>query len=147
MMGEVAEVMLLLLPSTRHLAIQGDTLCGSVGVSPPPPLSCPFPVAGGVSTDGTGEAVAGKRAAAAAATSGRVAVPPTLPASPQTRLLNVAEINLNSKDAKWLKVKEEDWVSTNEKKSSIHISVRAKVTEKGMSIVLMRFHNIKSMKF
>ena len=110
MMGEVAEVMLLLLPSTRHLAIQGDTLCGSVWVSPPPPLSCPFPVAGGVSTDGTGEAVAGKRAAAAAATSGRVAVPPTLPASPQTRLLNVAEINLNSKDAKWLKVKEEYWV-------------------------------------
>ena len=34
-----------------------------------------------------------------------------------------------------------EWVSTNEKKDSIHISVRRKkFTEKIMSIVLMTFH-------
>ena len=57
-------------------------LCGLVGVSRPPPLSHPFPAAGGVTTDQTREATVEKRAAAAAAASGQGAMPPAPPTSP-----------------------------------------------------------------
>ena len=43
-------------------------------------------------------------------------------------------------------VKSKEWVSTNEKKGSVHISVRAKLIETSMSTVLMTFHNIKKLQ-
>ena len=104
MMGEVAKVILPLLPSTSPFrgthSVHWSEFLALL-------LSHPFPAAPGIATDGTGETAVGKRAATAAATSGRGAVPPALPASPQNRLLNIAEINLNNTDTKWLKVKEE----------------------------------------